>query len=930
MSRRDRDAGDALAEMLTAMVVAVVGLIIGLFVAERQKQRQKVVLPETLETERVKALDDPSQTKPQTSERPLILDLKNWKIFQPERRKLIQTIMGVYGSLYLLALVLAVADGGSAAGPVFFGGICYFPLVLVIAEIIVAAGITIGPEPAPTALPAPKPLDLPGARLYTISLPRSAEWQPELAYRFVEQILHRYDRLTFRIVAEAGQIAWQIVDLRLNLEPSALTQAVHASYPDAEIKVEPLVRDEFKEPFHRYVLRFKQAEDFVGPIRYVTDIQDVDPLVAITQEMSSLGPGERIIYTLFVSGFADFAYEQGEKLVTKSTIHPLQFISIQGWVDASIKSATQQDRDEKYVPADQKVLRGKLSNPLYQALLFVEIDASTQERVIELSHFDSHVWQFVNQPYNALVWDPEPWPDSIQHVQSEEEDWTTSSLGLLDAWLTNQNKKWQAMRLILEPRELASLWHLPHRGFTSRDIHWATGYQIPAPEALVRNEEGVVIGDNQHAGRSKPVRLPDASREAHMNIVGKTGVGKSTLMHNLIHQDIEAGKGVGVIDPHGMLVEHVLRCSIPDERVDDVVVLDIANEDCPPPLNPLALPDDENQESLGQVVAVLDKFGSFEGTATVLDTLSAALYTLWYEQTPTVRDVPRLLTDGDYRSRLVQNMDDVATLDFWREFQNESSGQQRVLAAPVIRRIRSFYRNKTLHPILCHPDAIDFVDLIRSGKILLVSLQADQRKVPKTEQRLLGAVLVSQLQMAAMASMEDGRSPFYLYIDEVQNFVTTSLDEMFEEARKFGLHLTVGNQRLGQLKGDTLDAVMGTVGATIVFEIGADTDARLLAPHFRPEFDGDALRNLGLYTAAVKMRLGAETLPAFSLKTRPDPGDTTSKAALAREGMVRQRSSELYTPKSREEVLAWLEERYPRPNFGASAQGDDDWVVPSD
>jgi hypothetical protein len=248
--------------------------------------------------------------------------------------------------------------------------------------------------------------------------------------------------------------------------------------------------------------------------------------------------------------------------------------------------------------------------------------------------------------------------------------------------------------------------------------------------------------------------------------------------------------------------------------------------------------------------------------------------------------------------------------------------------------METFYGNPVLYPMICHPDTLDFPSLISSGKIILLSLGIDEEKVPGTERQLLGAMLVSQLQMGAMkAWKERQRNSFYLYIDEVQNFVTTSLDEALAAALKYGLHLTIANQYLGQLKGKTLESVMGNVGASVVFQIGLN-DARLLASHFRPEFEADALGNLELYHAAVKTRLGRETLPAFSLETRPAPGDASSEIARAREQYIRTRSIEQYTPKTLNEVLGWLSARYPRKGFGPPVGSDgkgsnDDWVVSS-
>lgn len=293
----------------------------------------------------------------------------------------------------------------------------------------------------------------------------------------------------------------------------------------------------------------------------------------------------------------------------------------------------------------------------------------------------------------------------------------------------------------------------------------------------------------------------------------------------------------------------------------------------------------------------------------------------------------KLFTDVEYRHRLSGRVDNPAAEEAWDDYESQSPSVQSVLSRPIIHRMRHFYRYPTLYWMMCHPQTLDLTSFIADKRIILISLKVDERKVPPPEQQLLGAVLVSQLQMAAMASGEK-TTPFFLYIDEVQNFVTTSLDMVLAAARKCGLHLTMANQFLGQLKGTILESVIGNVGATVVFQIGLN-DARLLAPYFQPEFTAENLVNLDLYNTAIKMRLGRETLPAFSLQTRPPPGDEEDDSAKEREEMIRQRSVERYTPTTLEEVKTWLKRRYQRPKYSKRKeedqdQGPEDWVVTTD
>ncbi len=906
------DGGDDGGDVIAAVVIAVIGLIIGAVFAAWMNKKNTVRLPETLE---------PVEPLPPSSLPPVL----------PWHTRYADLLM-VAGATATGSLLLSGTAFFSAASSTSIGtnqerltsvaiSLGSFMLAAIVGFYSVKAVQVYrkAPKRQPPPQPQPKPINFTQVRLYTVTLPRSSDWEPEQAYRFMEQILHKLGRLTFQIVAEKGQIAWRIVDLRAGVEPSVILQAIGASYPEADVKVEPFQAEEFTTPFHRYVLRFKQATDFVQPIRYVTDLKPLDPLVAITQEMNALREGERVIYTLCVSTFADFAYKEGEKLVTRPAIHPLQFVSMQGWADATVKAVSRQDRVEKYQAPDQKVLREKLNNLLFQGLFFIQVDAPTQERVAELALFDSHIWQFVNQPYNALIWQPEPWPESIIAVDTQATAFATSSLGLLNTWITNTDLRWKETRLILEPRELASLWHLPHEGFSAPHIAWQHGRRVQIPSQVAANRQGICLGINRFAGCDEPVYMLDSDRANHINIVGKTGTGKSTLLHHLIHQDIERGNGVAVIDPHGTLVRDILQFSIPASREDDVVVLDLANDAFPPPLNPLG--GAAGRAEIGRIVGVLTKiYGDWERAPRMANALTSALVTLRAEPQATVRDVVKLFLNVEYRKQVLERVTDDAALEFWEEeYENFSDSQQMQIRDPVVYRMRSFYENPDLYPVICHPDALDFGELIHKRRIILVALGMDERRIPEREQNLIGALVISQLQMAAM-NPSAHQTSFSVYIDEVQNFVTTSLKDLFSEARKYGVSLVVANQYLSQLAGPTLDAMLGNVGATIAFRCGLE-DARALAPYTKPGFTAEDLVDLDMYQAAVKMQYGGQTQPAFSLMTHePLPNPNKALEAVAREGRIRQRSIDHSSPKSRAEVLAWLAQRYPRRVKGSGSQ----------
>ena len=739
---------------------------------------------------------------------------------------------------------------------------------------------------------------------YTIALPKGNAWDAKRAHQFMEQVLFAFSSLVFRIVATHDHIEWQIVDL-VERPSSGIESAIRTSYPEAQVKVEPFGNAEWSDqPFSRFLIKYQYTTPmFVAPIQCVTDLTGPDPLASLTEAMSDLREGERIVYSLIVVGFAKDAYAEGMKLIERPVY------------TGSLLSLAFPTKVERYVPALHKILLAKLQQRLYQAMVFIQVDTPDPARFESLLVVDSQMVLFDRPDFNGLQWlDDE---SDIFEVHDAEADLQTSALGqfALLSSATRQDKQLQTlrqtMRLVMEPRELASLWHLPHEKFSAPTIIWSKP-QVRIPARLIGQKEGVRLGVNRYASREEPVFVHD--RSGHVSIIGKAGVGKSTLMHQMIHQDIAHDEGVAVIDPHGALVRDVLRCSIPKHREHDVIILDLANEDYPPPMNLLAVPDRvERGSAAGQVMALLNTlYDDFRDTPTVADTLWATLVTVLADSTPTIRDVVRVLTTPNYRERLLSNVENAAVQEFWERFE-EGRGQQEQLIRPISWRLRAFYGNTALYPVLCHPDRLDIATLIAQKKILLVSLKTDEARIPSREQRLLGAALMSQLQLAVLGRPA-GSSPYYLYIDEVQHFVTTPLETVLSEARKFGLSLTLANQYLRQLTGNTLDALLGNIGALITFQCGLD-DAKALAPYMLPGFDADALINLDKYEAAVKLRYKDETQPAFSLHASPPLIDAHALPANAeREASLRKASIARYTPKSRAEVMGWLTERYPRPH----------------
>lgn len=576
---------------------------------------------------------------------------------------------------------------------------------------------------------------------------------------------------------------------------------------------------------------------------------------------------------------------------------------------------------DKYIPELQKIFEAKMNDVLYPCFVMVEIDATDPDRFYALGTGVEGTFRELSSQFQYLGF--YEMDKTIYDINSAADMDRTGTIPLIISWQEGRNDLYQQVQNVFNAHELASLWHFPYEDFVAPNIARVSSRHVRIPTALRDNKVGIYLGDNEYAGAKKPVYMLHEDRATHMIITGRTQMGKSTLIHNLVHQDIAEGHGVAVIDPHGTLIENILKSSIPAHRVDDVVVWDLADLDYPPSLNLLAVPDGVDRiDAASQIMKVFETLEKGFGEARMAGSLSDALEALIFEKGATLRDISRLFSDEAFRAHVLENVDNPATFDFWDEFEDMQPREQRDLAKPLNHRLRRLYKNRTLYPIICHPDPLDIAGLIAQNKIILVSLQpAKGASLSDRELEFVGALMMSQIQLAVMAGA--AKTPFYVYIDEAERFVTTAVDEVLSQAAKRNLSLTLANQYLGQIEGKTLDAVIGNVGAMIFFQIG-EKDARTIAPYVRKSLIVDDMVSLDAHHAAVIMRFQGHQLPPFTIETRPRPMVVTPDPTAH----IRSRSRSQYTPKSRAEVLKWLNDRYPQEFKKRKAKKEDDFTEP--
>ena len=358
-------------------------------------------------------------------------------------------------------------------------------------------------------------------------------------------------------------------------------------------------------------------------------------------------------------------------------------------------------------------------------------------------------------------------------------------------------------------------------------------------------------------------------RRRHIYTVGKSGVGKSKLLELLIRQDIAHGHGICLIDPHGDLIENILDF-IPQERINDVVLIDPADIEFPVSFNPLLNvgPELKHQVTQGLLEVLERQFGA-NWTPRLEHVFRFTCLALLDYPEATMRGMISMLTDRNYRQKVVDYIEDDMVKRFWAiEFADWSEKFDTEAIIPLVNKLSQFLSNPLLRNIFGQKEnKVDLEKIMNEKKILLISLS--KGKLGEENSSFFGSMFVTKLYQAGMAraSMkEEERKDFYLYVDEFHNLVTTTFENLFTESRKYGLCITVAHQYMAQLLLQVLATVLGNIGTIVVFRVGGD-DAAKLAVEMTPVFQAEDMINLGVQEFYIKMTIDGETFDPFSAET---------------------------------------------------------------
>lgn len=383
------------------------------------------------------------------------------------------------------------------------------------------------------------------------------------------------------------------------------------------------------------------------------------------------------------------------------------------------------------------------------------------------------------------------------------------------------------------------------------------------------SEEITIIGQTNFRNQHRPFGIYPDDRRRHVYIIGKTGVGKTTLMENMIVQDVRNGKGIALVDPHGDVAEKILDM-IPPERTNDVVYFDPADVNYPVAFNVLESIDPEYKYLVASgLVSSLKKIWADSWGPRLEYILRNVILALLDYPSSTMLGIMRMLADKSYRKKVVDSIQDPVVKAFWvNEFANYNERFRSEAISPIQNKVGQFLSSSIIRNIVAQPKStIDMKDIMDNGKILLINVS--KGRIGEDNSALLGAMLITKIQLAAMDRAkipEEERRDFYLYVDEFQNFATESFATILSEARKYRLNLIVAHQYITQMEEVVRDAVFGNVGTMISFRIGA-FDAEYIEKEFAPYFTQVDLVNLDKYNAYIKLMINGVASAPFSMET---------------------------------------------------------------
>ncbi|MFA5622844.1 MAG: type IV secretion system DNA-binding domain-containing protein [Candidatus Dojkabacteria bacterium] len=689
---------------------------------------------------------------------------------------------------------------------------------------------------------------------------------------------------------------------------------IYAQYPNADIRYVSDYTKKERTDMKLFVTtgEVELEKDFIFPIKTFRNFE-VDPLAAITGAISDLKIGHTAWIQILVRPVSNYWQSSSKKYITAirdgknpygdSFMEKLgALLSGVGKNLSNMGSEGEPQRKEvvKLQPGQEEEL-GEIENKMlklgFEFSIRVVTKAPTQiESEQILRDIVASFKQFTTAHLNTFI-------HSIP-TKSGQEIYSDYINRYLSGDIVD----------ILNIEELASLYHLPNISVETPNIAWSRSKKLEPPMNLPKaGDDGVtVFAETDYRGAKIEFGIKRDDRRKHFYLLGKTGVGKSTVFKNMFISDILRGDGACIVDPHGDTVEELLDF-IPPERVEDVIYFNPTDTECPVGFNLLELKDKSQRDLIadGVVEVFIKQFGTSWGPR-LQYILTNTIATALEAQGTTLLSVTRLLLDKNYRKFILKQVNDPILLKFWEEEYAQMSQNQKLLSesvSPIQNKVGRFNSSAVTRNIIGQvKSTIDLREIMDNRKILLVNLA--QGRLGEETASLLGGMIITRLQSTALERVDmpaDERKDFFLFVDEFQNFATDSFAKILSEARKFKLDLCMTNQYIDQLPLTVRQAIFGNVGTLGSFVV-SQSDAALLEKEFAPNITSSDLVSLDAHSMYIKLCIDGMTSVPFSARSLPprfEPFGLKEK--------VIARSREKYgTPREviEEKIIRWSNQSY--------------------
>lgn len=672
-----------------------------------------------------------------------------------------------------------------------------------------------------------------------VLFPTISKISRDYAEHFLLSLSSFQSPVSFEIIGTAEQISVQLACRADNI--SLVKQKIQSFFPEVVIKEgEPLGDMIGKEGVHTAIVDCGLSDEFMRPLRIFKTFEP-DSLTSIFGALENLGHNEiGLFQILFQSADAP-------------------------WVPNILRAVRNTDGTSFFIDAPEMVqlAEKKTNHPLFSVVL----------RLIGQSSSYTRAWEIAQNLYSGL---------QVFAQSSNNEFIPLENNGIEDDVHLEDVIHRQTHRtgMLLNSEELLGLVHFSSSTIPSLKLKRDLEKTRPVPAVAVGHD--FILGENIYRGIKSKVSLPTEHRLRHIHIIGKTGTGKSTLLVNMVKQDVEAGRGVAVLDPHGDLIDRIVEL-IPEHRINDVILFDPSDSEYPVGFNILEAHSEIEQTVLSSdLVELFRRFSTSWGDQMTAVLANAVTAFVESREGGTLIDLKRFLLESDFRNNVLKQGCDPSTIYFWEKEFPLLKGSSQV---SIITRLDAFLRSRLVRNIVSQRGGLNFKEIIESKKIFLAKLS--QGIIGEENAYLLGSLACSkfhQVVMGRQALSVTERTPFFCYIDEFQHFATPSMAAILSSSRKFAFGLTVVHQDMHQITDSALaNSVISNPSTRICFSLG-DGDAQKLETGFT-HFNATDLMNLGIGEAIVRVERNDYD---FNLKTKDILSDEHLRDSSIRERVVAQ------------------------------------------